>query len=77
VYVSYNAETPNAEYLFLSSIVFMDVSTSSPTHLTSCPLFFYINTGQPATGLHSKLTEISGSHGGEYENGCLTGCCAV
>jgi hypothetical protein len=21
--------------------------------------------------------EISGSHGGEYEDGCLLGCCAV
>jgi hypothetical protein len=25
----------------------------------------------------SSLIEISGSHGGEYEDGCLLGCCAV
>jgi hypothetical protein len=24
-----------------------------------------------------KMSEISGSHGGEYEDDCLTGCCAV
>jgi hypothetical protein len=23
------------------------------------------------------VCEISGSHGGEYEEGCLLGCCAV
>jgi hypothetical protein len=23
------------------------------------------------------ICEISGSHGGEYEDGCLLGCCAV
>jgi hypothetical protein len=25
----------------------------------------------------SLWVEISGSHGGEYEDGCLLGCCAV
>jgi hypothetical protein len=24
-----------------------------------------------------KACEISGSHGGKHENGCLLGCCAV
>jgi hypothetical protein len=26
---------------------------------------------------HTVVGEISGSHGGEYEDGCLLGCCAV
>jgi hypothetical protein len=26
---------------------------------------------------HLKVGEIAGSHGGEYEDGCLLGCCAV
>jgi hypothetical protein len=25
----------------------------------------------------TMVNEISGSHGGEYEDGCLVGCCAV
>jgi hypothetical protein len=25
----------------------------------------------------AKMDEISGSHGGEYEDGSLLGCCAV
>jgi hypothetical protein len=30
-----------------------------------------------ASGSISVLSEISGSHGGEYKDGCLLGCCAV
>jgi hypothetical protein len=26
---------------------------------------------------HAGASEISGSHGGDYEDGCLLGCCAV
>jgi hypothetical protein len=27
--------------------------------------------------MYEQLSEISGSHGGEYKDGCLVGCCAV
>jgi hypothetical protein len=26
---------------------------------------------------HASVGEISGSHGNEYEDGCLLGCCAM
>jgi hypothetical protein len=29
------------------------------------------------TAMEKVFSEISGSHGGEYEDGCLLGCCAV
>jgi hypothetical protein len=35
--------------------------------------------GGPVTGSgeHSNEREMLGPHGGEYEDGCLLGCCAV
>jgi hypothetical protein len=29
------------------------------------------------TEIKPELSQISGSHGGEYVDGCLVGCCAV
>jgi hypothetical protein len=32
---------------------------------------------ESATGPYTEPSEISGSHGGEYEDDCLQGCCTM
>jgi hypothetical protein len=53
------------------SLVYIDeLSVGSGRYFTS----FYIF---PRRIKQDELGEISGSHGGEYEDDCLLGCCAV
>jgi hypothetical protein len=50
---------------------------------TFCPLRVFVKRvlriiSEPGGwGINKELCEISGSHGGEYEDGCLLGCSAV
>jgi hypothetical protein len=47
--------------------------------LTQILVRHHITLQKAMTELQNKSveSEISGSHGGEYEDGCLLGCCAV
>jgi hypothetical protein len=62
----------------LYNFAFLPNSASQGKHVNK-KIYIYIPVGEstPEKSIDFYLYEILGSHVGEYEDGCLLGCCAV
>jgi hypothetical protein len=54
-----------------------NITTGNKYFTNAAELKYFRTAARQNYYIHEEVKRISGSHGGEYEDGCLLGCSAV